>query len=106
MGWITGIIMGKSFKTLPFIVWNAHYKDLTGQVKVPLPRELYREGWVRWQLWLYVVSVAILVMGIASGQLIIVRIATWTWLGLAVLYTLNIGQILFHKKKLNWKWKA
>lgn len=106
MGWITGIIMGKSFKTLPFIVWNAHYKDLTGQVKVPLPRELYREGWVRWQLWLYVVSVAILVMGIASGQLIIVRIATWAWLGLAVLYTLNIGQILFHKKKLNWKWKA
>lgn len=106
MGWITGIIMGKSFKTLPFIVWNAHYKDLTGQVKVPLPRELYREGWVRWQLWLYVVSVAALVIGIASGQLIIVRIATWAWLGLAVLYTLNIGQILFHKKKINWKWKA
>lgn len=100
MGWITGIILGKSFKTLPFIVWNTHYKELTGQVEVPLPRDLYREGWVRWQWWLYLGSVIGLVLGILSRQLIVVQLATWAWLGLAVLYILNIAQIIFHRKMI------
>lgn len=100
MGWITGIILGQSFKTLPFIVWNSHYRDLTGRVRVPLPRDLYRERWLRWQLWIYVVSVILLVIGIISRHMMIIRIATWSWLGLSLLYAINISQILLHKNEV------
>ncbi|MBY5959823.1 hypothetical protein KUV50_16840 [Membranicola marinus] len=99
MGWITGIILGQTFKTLPFIVWNDHYKKLTGKVKVPLPRDLYRAGWLRYQLGLFIVALLLLITGIATRQLLIIRIATWCWLGLALMYAFNVGQILFHKTK-------
>lgn len=99
MGWITGIILGQTFKTLPFIVWNDHYKKLTGKVRVPLPRDLYREGWLRWQLGLYIVALLLLVTGIVLRELVIIRIATWCWLGLALIYAFNVSQILFHKTK-------
>lgn len=99
MGWITGIILGQTFKTLPFIVWNDHYKKLTGKVRVPLPRDLYREGWLRWQFWLYITALLLLITGIGTRYLLIIRIATWCWLALALLYTFNVSQILFHKTK-------
>jgi len=42
LGWITALALGMTFKTLPFIVWNNHYKNLNGKGKIPLPKELYR----------------------------------------------------------------
>ena len=38
-GWITAIIMGMTFKTLPFIVWNKVYRTRAGG-KTPAPKEL------------------------------------------------------------------
>jgi len=39
LGWITNIILGKTFKTLPFIIWNNQYKHLSGKAKIPLPKD-------------------------------------------------------------------
>lgn len=40
MGWMSMLILGQSFKTLPFIVWLKPYEKLTGKVKTPLPSDL------------------------------------------------------------------
>lgn len=100
MGWITGIILGKTFKTLPFIVWNGHYKMLSGKVKVPLPKQLYNEQWVIWQFRLFIAAILLLAAGIISGEDVIIRIAAAIWLAVASLYLLNVMKVLFHKTRI------
>ncbi len=100
MGWITGIILGKTFKTLPFIVWNEHYKNLSGKVKIPLPKDLYSETLVLWQTRLFAVAMLVIAIGIASGNVWIIRVAACIWLVLAFLYLLNVMKVLFHKTQI------
>ncbi len=99
MGWITGIILGKTFKTLPFIVWNGHYKHLSGKVKVPLPKHLFNEGLVKWQFGFFIAALFILALGILFGNIWIVRTALVLWLGVACLYGFNVMKTLLHKAK-------
>ncbi|HRB38922.1 MAG TPA: cytochrome C oxidase subunit I, partial [Bacteroidia bacterium] len=40
-GWITAIILGMTFKTLPFIVWNKVYHKRSGIGKTPNPKDLF-----------------------------------------------------------------
>ncbi|MDZ4668381.1 MAG: cytochrome C oxidase subunit I [bacterium] len=40
-GWITAIILGMTFKTLPFIIWNKVYHHRSGQGKTPNPKDLF-----------------------------------------------------------------
>ncbi|HVZ96882.1 MAG TPA: hypothetical protein VG847_08405 [Chitinophagaceae bacterium] len=97
MGWITGIILGKTFKTLPFIVWNGHYKNLSGKIKVPLPKQLYNEGLVKWQFRFYIAALIILFAGIITGSLFAIQMGLGVWLAVAVIYVYNVAKILMHK---------
>jgi hypothetical protein len=99
MGWVTGIILGKTFKTLPFIIWNGQYKQLSGKVKVPLPKHLYSEQLVQWQFGLYIAGVTFLGTGIAADNGLIIRAATIVWLLLSWLYVYNVMKVLLHKTK-------
>lgn len=49
MGWLTALVLGKTFKTLPFIVWNFRYKNHHGKMKIPMPKDLYIEKWITYQ---------------------------------------------------------
>lgn len=100
MGWITGIILGKTFKTLPFIVWNGHYKNLSGKVKVPLPKQLYDERLVEWQFWFFISAVLLLGVGIITKSLPVIQLALVLWLIVAVLYSYNVMKTLLHKTKI------
>src|SRR6185312_5464398 len=40
-GWITAIIFGMTFKTLPFIIWNKVYHHRAGLGKTPNPKDLF-----------------------------------------------------------------
>ncbi|HTM93169.1 MAG TPA: hypothetical protein VL095_12170, partial [Flavisolibacter sp.] len=42
-GWLTAIILGMTFKTLPFIVWNKIYHNKAGLGKTPSPKDLFSE---------------------------------------------------------------
>jgi hypothetical protein len=99
MGWITGIILGMTFKTLPFIVWNAHYKHLSGKVKVPLPKHLYDESLTVWQFGFYIAALFIFAAGIATQQLIVIKTGLVFWLLTAFLYCFNVAKVLLHKTK-------
>ncbi len=101
MGWVTGIILGKTFKTLPFIVWNMHYKNLTGKVAVPLPKDLYNERVVLWQYRVFITASGLLAAGILLDSLAMIRVASAVWLLLSLLYLFNVLQVLFHRAKAN-----
>lgn len=100
MGWISGIILGKTFKTLPFIVWNDHYKNLSGKVKVPLPKQLYYEKLIPVQFWLFIAALLSLAVAMIVQDESLLRFAGFLWLILAGVYCLNLIKIMTHKPVL------
>ena len=98
MGWITSIILGKTFKTLPFIIWNDHYKNLSGKVKVPLPKDLFSEKLTLWQFRIFIAAFLVFALGIILQQVIIIRIGAVLWVTVAVLYNINVFKLMFHKR--------
>src|SRR5690606_35488366 len=64
VGWISSLILGMTFKTLPFIVWNSKYKMLNGKAKIPLPRQMYWHKWLKWQFWIFVAGLYIMALSL------------------------------------------
>ncbi len=97
-GWITAIILGMTFKTLPFIVWNRVYrKRAVG--KTPVPKELFSEGIYNAMLWFYLGGFILFIFGVWMSFILITKIAAAALLLTAVLYTLNVFKTLLHKPK-------
>lgn len=101
LGWITGIILGKTFKTLPFIVWNNRYKGLHGKTPVPLPKQLYNERLTTGQFYVYLCAFSLLVIGVVVNEAWLIRVASCLWSVLAVIYLANVVQVLFHKPRIH-----
>lgn len=99
MGWISGIILGKTFKTLPFIVWNTHYKTLSGKAKIPLPKQLYNDRLIPWQFRFFIAGMVLFCSGIMLQQVMVIRIGAASFLLTAILYTFNVLKIIMHKTK-------
>ena len=99
LGWITNIILGKTFKTLPFIIWNTHYKHLTGKAKIPLPKDLFSEKLTIWQFRLFIAAFLVFALGLVLQHLTVIRIGLVLWLAVAVIYCLNVFKLIFHQSK-------
>lgn len=100
MGWITSLILGKTFKTLPFIVWNDHYKNHSGKPKIPMPKHLFFESWVKWQFFIYLAGLIIFIIGIKTGFAWLIQIAAVVMIAVAVIYNINVFKIILHKPNL------
>lgn len=98
-GLITTLILGQTYKTLPFIVWLNKYQKLVGKMKTPLPRELYSEKIATVQFILYFVFIGCFVIGFLFNQLIFIKIGSYILLIVALLYNVNIFKIITHKVK-------
>ena len=98
-GLITTLILGQTYKTLPFIVWLNKYKKLVGKTKTPLPRELYSEKIASIQFVLYYVFITSFIIGFLSNQIILIKIGSYTLLAVAILYNINIFKMITHKVK-------
>lgn len=98
LGWISAIIFGKTFKTLPFIIWNMHYKDVHGKKNMPLPRDLYIEKLLFYQFWCFVAALVVLILGILLGQILIIKFGLLIWIVVALLYVFNVAKVFLHKK--------
>jgi hypothetical protein len=101
LGWLTSILLGQTFKTLPFIVWNERYKQLTGRGALPLPGDLYNPKVLPYQFYLYVAALVSLLTGILTNQPFIIRSALILWILLAMIYLSSVIKILLHKSRLN-----
>ncbi len=96
-GWLTAIILGMTFKTLPFIIWNKKYHALAGKTKTPSPKDLFSEK-----------VFSIMNLCFLSGFIVFCTgiFFTFVWLrysgaGLLVLtaflYNYNVLKLVFHK---------
>jgi hypothetical protein len=99
-GFFTGIILGQTYKTLPFIVWLYHYQALVGKQKTPLPGEMFNEKLVTIHTWLFVSSIILFTAGILLSCKIILFISTITVLFTSIIYGINISKMIFHKKTI------
>ncbi len=96
---ITSIILGQTYKTIPFIIWLVEYKALVGKVKTPLPKELYSEKLAEWQFYFYISSIISLIAGILLANHLVIEIGAVLLLITALLYNINVFKIVFHKAK-------
>lgn len=97
---ITSIILGQTYKTIPFIIWLVKYKSFVGKTKTPLPKDLYSEKIADIQLYSYLASIPFFVAGIIEGSEIIFEIGAAMLLITAVLYNINVFKIVFHKSRI------
>jgi hypothetical protein len=96
-GWITAIILGMTFKTLPFIVWNKVYHQLAGQGKTPGPRELFSARVFNWMSLSYMSGFVLFTSGILFQHAVVLQVAAVLLLVTSFLYNWNLVKLLMHK---------
>lgn len=97
IGFISSLIMGQTYKTLPFIIWLKVYKGRIGKVKLPLPKDLYAEKVAIAQVWLFAIGFLLLLIGITTTINNILRAGGAVLFLSVALYNFNILKIIFHK---------
>lgn len=100
-GWITAIILGMTFKTLPFIVWNKVYHNIAGLGKTPNPKDLFLNSVFVVCVISYLIGFVIFGYGIIEENILMLDMGAAFLFAAAVLYNFNVFRILFHKAKLN-----
>lgn len=100
-GWITAIILGMTFKTLPFILWNKTYHTKAGLGKTPNPRELFSNKMFLWMSAAYLIGFILFAIGILIKNEILLKSAAGLLIIAAVLYNGNVFKMTFHKPKNN-----
>ncbi len=95
LGFISALILGQTFKTLPFIVWLHTYGNQAGKGNAPLPKNLYSEKLAEGQFIIYLGALATLLLGIFFAIPILIRIGAILLLVTALLYNINIFKIIF-----------
>jgi len=100
LGFLTSLILGQMYKTLPFIVWLKLYQDKVGKYKIPMPAHIYSEKIADWHYYGFIVAIFTLLIGIFAKESIIIQISAVAFFITASLYAYNTFKILFHKQKL------
>ena len=98
-GWITAIILGMTFKTLPFIIWNKFYQSRMGLHPVPAPTDLYHHGVFKVMALGYISGFTLFTWGALSETELLLKIASVLMILTAVLYNWNVIRIFLHKTR-------
>ena len=96
-GWITAVIFGMTFKTLPFIVWNKVYHLKAGLGKTPNPKELFSSKIFAAMGVAYLTGFVLFAAGIIFFGVLVLKLAALFLLVAAVLYNWNVLKIISHK---------
>lgn len=99
-GWITAIIFGMTFKTLPFIVWNKIYHNKAGLCKTPNPKELFSNKIFLLMAITYLAGFILFGSGILLSNEFFLKYASLLLVLAAILYNGNVFKILMHKCKM------
>jgi hypothetical protein len=96
-GWLTAIIFGMTFKTLPFIVWNKIYHEKAGMAKTPNPKDLFSEKLFKVSALSYLAGFLLFAAGILLANIMLIKCGALFLLCCAFLYNANVFKVLFHK---------
>lgn len=97
-GWITAIILGMTFKTLPFIVWNKVYRPRAYIGKMPSPKDLYSDKVFVTMAFTYLAGFIAFAAGILAVSSWLLQLGSALLLVAALLYNWNIGKMVTQKK--------
>ena len=98
-GWLTAIILGMTFKTLPFIIWSKVYPHPSGKHRHPDPKDLFDHKIYRYSMWLYILGFFGFLLGVLLKAEFLLLPAAALLIFSAVLYVWNVGKVLLHKAK-------
>jgi hypothetical protein len=95
-GWITAIIFGMTFKTLPFIIWNKVYHHRAGLGKTPNPKDLFDTRIFNIMGVSYLSGFILFIGGILLPYSVLLKASAATLLLAAALYNWNVYRVIFH----------
>ncbi|MBS1508538.1 MAG: cytochrome C oxidase subunit I [Bacteroidetes bacterium] len=99
-GWITAIIFGMTFKTLPFIIWNKVYHHRMAQKNTPNPKDMVNSRLFKAMSVTYLIGFALFVLGIlVPGLDGVLQIGAGFLLLSTLFYNVNVSLVIFHKLK-------
>jgi len=99
-GFITSLILGQTYKTLPFIIWLEKYKPYVGKAKIPMPKDLYSEKVAAFQLYFYLMAIIVLSLALLLNLPILITVGSYIFLITAILYNFNLFKIVLHKTNI------
>src|SRR5690606_50117 len=73
-GWITAIILGMTFKTMTFIIWNKVYHNKAHKGKTPAPKEIFNDNIYKIMLYSYLCGFILFIFGIVLLHQIVLKI--------------------------------
>jgi len=101
LGIYTNLILGITYRTLPFIVWLYKFQKYLGKAKVPKPEQLYFEKAGNIQFFLYLSMLIILFAGFVFNNKLLINISAILILISATLFNINVFTIIFKNHKIN-----
>jgi hypothetical protein len=96
-GWITAMILGMTFKTLPFIIWNKVYHQQAGLGKTPNPKDLFSNSLFKSMAVVYLFGFILFVVGVLFANTLLLKSASVFLLITALLYNWNVIKMFLHK---------
>ena len=96
-GWLTSIILGMTFKTLPFIVWNKVYRHRAALGKMPNPKDLFSHPVYKAMGITYLAGFVLFGAGILLQVVVLLQAGAVVLLAAAFLYNWNVMKLLTHK---------
>lgn len=99
LGFISLLILGQTFKTLPFIVWLKLNKNKSGHGKPPLPKNLYSESIVRMQFVFFSIGIITLMAGVGFSIIYIIKTGCIFLMLASLLYNINVFKLLLYRNK-------
>ncbi len=99
-GVINMIILGQTYKTIPFIIWLERYQPYVGKYQIPLPKEVYHATLALWQYRLYLVFFFMFLLGLITKNEWILNISLVILAIVAISYNFNMLKMFFHKPVL------
>ncbi|MBW7846852.1 MAG: cytochrome C oxidase subunit I [Bacteroidales bacterium] len=98
-GWLTAIILGMTFKTLPFIVWNKVYHKRSFSGQTPNPKDMFDALIFKIMSVAYLSGFVVFFVGILTKWLPLIQLGALLLIASAVLYNWNVIKVLIHKAK-------
>ncbi len=99
-GFLTALILGQMYKTLPFIVWLKLYQDKVGKFKTPLPADMHSEEAAQAHYFYFIGGFALLIAGVWMKEAMLIQVSAAFMLLTGLFYGYNTYKILVHKQQL------
>ena len=99
-GWITALILGMTFKTLPFIVWNQLHQQHNSVGKLPNPKDLVQPLLFKAMTLCYIAGFILFTTGLLLSHMQFLQSGALLLVLTAISYNLNVFKIVTYRSPL------